>query len=103
MSVASVDLSQQPVPGASAPQGVEGKVAAVRLIPNSAQPGGEPVLRLRGATSIGGRQDPLIIVDGVITRFGLADMAGGGGGRVEIVQSARAPALYGSAAAQRVR
>src|SRR5207249_3829429 len=74
MTVASVNSDQlQAVPGASALQAVEGKVAGVRLVPNSAQPGSEPSLRLRGATSIGGRQDPLVIVDGVITRYGLAD------------------------------
>jgi TonB-linked SusC/RagA family outer membrane protein len=103
MTVASVGTDQlQAVPGGSALQAVEGKVAAVRLIPNSAQPGGEPVLRLRGATSIGGRQDPLIIVDGVITRFGLADIAGEDVERVEIVKGAAASALYGSDAANGV-
>ena len=57
MTVATVGTDQlQAVPGGTALQAVEGKVAGVRLIPNSAQPGGEPVLRLRGATSIGGRQ-----------------------------------------------
>lgn len=103
MTVASVSQDQlQAVPGQSALQAVEGKVAAVRLIPNSAQPGGEPSLRLRGATSIGGRQDPLIIVDGVITRFGLADIAGEDIERVEIVKGAAASALYGSDAANGV-
>ena len=103
MTVASVNADQlQAVPGASALQAVEGKVAGVRLIPNSAQPGGEPSLRLRGATSIGGRQDPLIIVDGVITRFGLADIAGEDVERVEIVKGAAASALYGSDAANGV-
>ena len=103
MTVASVGQDQlQAVPGATALQAVEGKVAAVRLIPNSAQPGGEPSLRLRGATSVGGRQDPLIIVDGVITRFGLADIAGEDVERVEIVKGAAASALYGSDAANGV-
>ena len=103
MTVASVSAEQlQAVPGASALQAVEGKVAGVRLIPNSAQPGGEPSLRLRGATSIGGRQDPLIIVDGVITRYGLADIAGEDVERVEIVKGAAASALYGSDAANGV-
>ena len=103
MTVASVNADQlQAVPGQSALQAVEGKVAAVRLVPNSAQPGGEPSLRLRGATSIGGRQDPLIIVDGVITRFGLADIAGEDVQRVEIVKGAAASALYGSDAANGV-
>src|SRR5256885_9405830 len=103
MTVASVNSDQlQAVPGASALQAVEGKVAGVRLVPNSAQPGGEPSLRLRGATSIGGRQDPLIIVDGVITRFGLADISGEDVERVEIVKGAAASALYGSDAANGV-
>ncbi len=103
MTVASVSQDQlQSVPGQSALQAVEGKVAGVRLLPNSAQPGGEPSLRLRGATSIGGRQDPLIIVDGVITRFGLADVAGEDVERVEIVKGAAASALYGSDAANGV-
>src|SRR5881392_981521 len=103
MTVATVDQQTlQQVPGTSALQAVEGKVAGVRLIPNSAQPGGEPSLRLRGATSIGGRQDPLIIVDGVITRFGLADIAGEDMERIEIVKGAAASALYGSDAANGV-
>src|SRR5437899_3172432 len=75
----------QAVPGQSALGAVAGKIAGVRLVPNSAQPGGEPSLRLRGATSISGRQDPLIIVDGVITRFGLADVSGQDVERVEVV------------------
>ena len=101
--VASVNADQlQAVPGTSALQAVEGKVAGVRLVPNSAQPGGEPSLRLRGATSIGGRQDPLYIVDGVITRFGLADIAGEDVERVELVKGAAASAMYGSDAANGV-
>ena len=92
----------QQVPGSSALVALDGKVAGVRLIPNSAQPGGEPSLRLRGATSIGGRQDPLVIVDGVITRFGLADIAGEDMERVEIVKGAAASAQYGSDAANGV-
>jgi TonB-linked SusC/RagA family outer membrane protein len=96
------DEQLQAVPGSSALVAIEGKVAGVRLIPNSAQPGGEPSLRLRGATSISSRQDPLIIVDGVITRFGLADIAGEDMERVEIVKGAAASSLYGSDAANGV-
>jgi TonB-linked SusC/RagA family outer membrane protein len=96
------DEQLQQVPGSSALVALEGKVSGVRLIPNSAQPGGEPSLRLRGATSIGGRQDPLIIVDGVITRFGLADIAAEDVERVEVVKGAAASSLYGSDAANGV-
>jgi TonB-linked SusC/RagA family outer membrane protein len=92
----------QQVPGASALVALQGKVAALRLVPNSAQPGGEPSIRLRGATSISGRQDPLYIVDGVITRFGLADVAPEDVERVEVIKGAAASSLYGSDAANGV-
>jgi len=92
----------QQVPGASALVALQGKVAALRIVPNSAQPGGEPSIRLRGATSISGRQDPLYIVDGVITRFGLADVAPEDVERVEVIKGAAASSLYGSDAANGV-
>jgi TonB-linked SusC/RagA family outer membrane protein len=90
------------VPGASALVGIQGKVAAVRLVPTSGQPGGEVAVRLRGATSISSRQDPLFIVDGVITQLGLADIASDDIERVEIIKGAAASSLYGSNAANGV-
>jgi len=99
----SVDKEQlQEVPGSSALVALQGKVAAVRLLPTSSQPGGEVSIRLRGATSIGGRQDPLYIVDGVITPFGLADIAPEDVERVEVIKGAAASSLYGSNAANGV-
>src|SRR5918996_789666 len=96
-TAASLGADQlQAVPGANALQAIQGKVAGVRLVPQTAQPGGEPSLRLRGATSITGRQDPLYIVDGGISRFGLADLAPEDVERVEIVKGAAASSLYGS-------
>lgn len=92
----------QAVPGANALAGLQGKIAAVRLVPTSSQPGGEPALRLRGATSIGGRQDPLFIVDGIITNMGLADLAPDDIERVEVIKGAAASSLYGSNAANGV-
>lgn len=102
-TVAAVTDSQlQEVPGSSALVALQGKVAAARLIPTSAQPGGEVSIRLRGATSIGGRQDPLYVVDGVITAFGLADVAPEDVQRVEVIKGAAASSLYGSNAANGV-
>lgn len=99
----SVDKERmQEVPGSSALSALQGKVAAVRLVPTSAQPGGEVSIRLRGATSIGGRQDPLFIVDGVIVPFGLADIAPEDVERVEVIKGAAASSLYGSNAANGV-
>ena len=99
----SVDRDQlREVPGASALVALQGKIAAVRLLPTSSQPGGEVAIRLRGSTSIGGRQDPLYIVDGVITAFGLADIAPEDLERVEVIKGAAASSLYGSNAANGV-
>jgi TonB-linked SusC/RagA family outer membrane protein len=96
-AAASVSADQlQAVPGANALEAIQGKVAGLRLVPQSAQPGSEPAIRLRGATSIAGRQDPLYIVDGVISRFGLADIAPEDVERVEVVKGAAASSLYGS-------
>jgi TonB-linked SusC/RagA family outer membrane protein len=96
-TVGSVGTEQlQAVPGANALEGIQGKVAGVRLVPQSAQPGSEPAIKLRGATSISGRQDPLYIVDGVIARYGIADIASADVERIEVVKGAAASSLYGS-------
>lgn len=102
-AVGTVDEQQlQAVPGRSAVEAIQGKVPGARLIPSSSQPGGEVAIRLRGATSISGRQDPIVIVDGVISRFGLADIASEDIERVEVIKGAAASSLYGSNAANGV-
>lgn len=101
-AAATVGPELQQVPGGSALVALQGKVAGVRLTPTSAQPGGEVAIRLRGATSISGRQDPLFIVDGVITEFGLSDIAPEDVERVEVIKGAAASSLYGSNAANGV-
>src|SRR5437762_445335 len=87
-AVGHVDAAQlQQAPAVSALGSLEGKVAGVRLLTGSGGPGGEPNIRLRSATALTspaacnsppcGSTDvpgPLIIVDGTITRHGLADI-----------------------------
>jgi TonB-linked SusC/RagA family outer membrane protein len=92
----------QEVPGSTALNALQGKVAGVRIVNATGEPGNAPNIRLRGATSIGGRQDPLIIVDGVITRATLADIAGEDIERIEVVKGAAGSSLYGSDAANGV-
>jgi hypothetical protein len=103
-AVGKVNEAQlQEVPGGSALEALTGKVSGVRVVGASGAPGGAPNLKLRGATSIGGRQDPLIIIDGVIIRSGieasgaatLADISGEDIERVEVVRARRRVA-YGS-------
>src|SRR5437763_1148855 len=115
-AVGHVDAAQlQQAPAVSALGSLEGKVAGVRLLTGSGGPGGEPNIRLRSATALTspaacnsppcGSTDvpgPLIIVDGTITRHGLADINSEDIDRVEVVKGAAASSLYGSNAANGV-
>jgi len=116
-SVSRVDASElNQAPAVSALGALEGKVAGARLIQGSGAPGSEPAIRLRGATSITSAgscptgqvcastntSGPLIIVDGTISRFGLADINSQDIERVEVVKGAAASSLYGSDAADGV-
>lgn len=96
-TVATINEEQmKAVPGTNALEGIQGKIAGVRFVPQSAAPGSEPAIRLRGGTSISGRQDPLYLVDGVIARYGVADISSQDVERVEIVKGAAASSMYGS-------
>jgi TonB-linked SusC/RagA family outer membrane protein len=102
-SVAVVDNAQiREVPSPTPLGVIEGKVPGASVISSSGQPGEEPSIRLRAATSLTGRQDPMIIVDGTITRLGLADINSEDIERIEIVKGAAASSLYGSDAANGV-
>src|SRR3989442_10593584 len=70
-AVARVNEEQlQAVPGQSALAAVAGKIAGVRLPPNSAQPGGEPSLPPPAATRNTRPSEPLLTRAGGITPFG---------------------------------
>ena len=115
-SVGIVTAAQlQEAPGVSALGSLEGKVAGARLINPSGAPGGEPAIRLRGATALTSPSactvppcastatpGPLIIVDGTITHHGLADINSEDIERIEVVKGAAASSLYGSNAANGV-
>jgi TonB-linked SusC/RagA family outer membrane protein len=90
------------VPAISPVGSLAGRVAGASVTQVSGSPGSEPAIRLRSATSLAGRQDPLIIVDGTITRLGLADINSQDIDRVEVIKGAAASSLYGSDAANGV-
>ena len=105
-------------------QALQGRVAGVQVTTNSGQPGGGISVRIRGANSINGSNEPLYVVDGIPisgdaggTAVGF-DWAGGGNGQtavsalatinpadivsVEVLKDASATAIYGSRAANGV-
>jgi TonB-linked SusC/RagA family outer membrane protein len=102
-TVAAVDAgSIKDAPGTSPIASLSGKIAGASVVTTSGQPGSAPAIRLRSATSISGTTDPLIIVDGTITRQTLADISSEDIERVEVIKGAAASSLYGSDAANGV-
>src|SRR5207237_1087921 len=82
--------------------GLAGKVPGVSVLDASGEPGAPPAVRLRAATSLTGTQDPLVIIDGTVRTFSLADINDEDIERVEVVKGAAASSLYGSNAANGV-
>jgi TonB-linked SusC/RagA family outer membrane protein len=102
-SVGRVSDDQLNIAPAVTPLGaLQGKVAGVSVFSANGMPGTAPQLKLRGATSITGSQNPLIIVDGTITNYSLADISSEDIERVEVVKGAAASSLYGSSGANGV-
>ena len=121
-TVAHIDQSEMPVPGATnVLTQLAGKVPGVEIVQASGRPGSAPSVLLRGPKSINGSgrgQDPLYIVDGIILNPGigvnqlgtalslqggtLADINPADIESVEVVEGAAAASLYGSRAANGV-
>lgn len=90
------ELSQ--VPASNVGSALYGKTSGVTIVSASGDPASAPSIRLRGSTSINGDQQPLIIVDGVITSGSLQDINMQDVESIEIVKGAAAASLYGSLA-----
>jgi len=103
VSKAQVEL----VPAVSAIQGLQGKVASVRVIKGNGRPGDGAVINLRAQTKIninGNFRDnqPLYIVDGVILAASSVDIDALDIESIEVVKGAAAASIYGSRAANGV-
>lgn len=91
------DEQLQIAPSATALGALQGKVAGVEVFSSNGMPGTSPQIKLRGATSITGSQDPLVVIDGTISSLtSMADIASEDIERVEVVKGAAASSLYGS-------
>ena len=80
---------------------LSGRAAGVQVSANSGSPGGDVKIRIRGANSILGNNQPLIVIDGVIG----ADMqlvSQSDIKSIEILKDASATAIYGSRGANGV-
>ena len=98
-SVSADQLLKAPVAGLD--QALQGRVAGVTVTTGSGQPGEAATIRIRGIGSAIGGNDPLYVVDGVITSdikfLSPSDIKS-----MEILKDASATAIYGSRGANGV-
>ena len=98
-SVKAEDLVK--TPAASIDQALQGKAAGVTVTTGSGQPGESSTIRIRGIGSAMGGNDPLYVVDGVITTD-IKFLSPNDIQSMEILKDASATAIYGSRGANGV-
>jgi TonB-linked SusC/RagA family outer membrane protein len=92
----------QHVPANTPESAIRGKIAGVKIVQGSGQPGTAPAVQMRGATSInttGRSGGPMYIVDGVILGASSVDLDALNIESIEVVKGAAASSIYGSRAA----
>lgn len=82
------------VPATDASLSLRGKVAGLRIDQSGGNSGA--TVYLRGAKSISGNIEPLIVVDGFVTGLKLSDISPNDIESIEVVKGAAASALYGT-------
>lgn len=98
-SVGKVDEeSLSEVPAVDPANALRGKMSGVTVVQPSGDPSAAPDIRLRGSNSISGDQQPLIIVDGVITDGSLRDINMNDVKSIEVIKGAAGASIYGSLA-----
>lgn len=96
-AISSLDgktLNQIPAPNFS--QALQGRMAGITVV-NNGTPGSQPIVRIRGISSISFSSDPLYVIDGIptgdISSFDARDIE-----TVDVLKDAAAAAIYGSRA-----
>lgn len=91
-------------PSASVDQLLQGKIAGVQVITSGGQPGAGATIRIRGASSLNGSKDPLVVVDGYpwgdagnLRQLNPEDIES-----IEVLKDASSAAIYGSRGANGV-
>lgn len=97
-SVSSKDFDKQPLNDVS--QALQGRAAGVQVTQTSGAPGGNYKIRIRGANSITGSNEPLYVVDGQfvdISTVNVNDIQS-----MEVLKDASSTAIYGTRGANGV-
>jgi TonB-linked SusC/RagA family outer membrane protein len=97
------DAQLKDVPPANAVSALAGKVSGVRVAVTQGAPGSVPAIRVRTSAVLGvGSNEPLFIVDGVITGGGIGDLNANDIESIEVVKGAASATAYGSTGANGV-
>ncbi|MCK4678959.1 MAG: TonB-dependent receptor [Bacteroidales bacterium] len=100
-SIAKVDGDVlENIPISSVGEGLKGKVPGVRIYSNNTAPGADPIIRIRGGSSINKSNAPLILIDGV--ELNLSDINPHDIESIEVLKDAASTAIYGSRASNGV-
>jgi TonB-linked SusC/RagA family outer membrane protein len=114
LSVADKKIAELPITGPE--QVLQGRLSGVNVTQNTGTPGGRSTVRIRGASSITGGNDPLYVIDGVPINTGSYSTASGNAAAenplsslspgdiesMEVLKDAAAAAIYGSRASNGV-
>jgi len=83
-------------------RGLQGLAAGVQVYNTDGRPGSTPTIVIRGATSISGNPNPIIVVDGIPVGFNANQLNPEDIESVSILKDASATAIYGTQAANGV-
>ncbi len=102
-SVATVNTKEMENNAVVGPgQALQGKLAGVQISQNSGEPNAGVGIIIRGVGTFGASSSPLIVIDGIITNQGLADIDNNSIESLVILKDASAAAIYGSRGANGV-
>lgn len=102
-SVNSSDSESIEKSGAVDPAGaIQGKFAGVDIVRNNSRPGNSYSINIRGVNSIDYSNEPLFVIDGILSNSGMADINPADIERIDILKDASATAIYGARGANGV-
>lgn len=93
VSVSTEDFNQGVVQEPT--QLLQGKVAGLSVVNRGGNPNAEPVIRLRGISTVGGNQQPLVVIDGILGGS-LASVDPADIENITVLKDGSAAAIYGS-------
>jgi TonB-linked SusC/RagA family outer membrane protein len=98
-AIVSADLKQfQESPNTNILQALQGSLPGI-TIGQTTTAGAEPSIQIRGQSTLGGNQSPLIVVDGAIYRGRLSDLNPKDIKSVDVLKDPSSKAIYGAQAA----